>query len=253
MISAAHAVFADPILPILVSDQRFIVASAGVGGQQTHPTVVKTPSAPFSLFVEEATTTAADASVTASATATQRSSVDGMSFSVFGSSESSAASTSSSENSGFGTGRSTFEIEFDLAAPLRYALTGELAFPHSEIEGEDAIALGEAAVFLENEPLSGGLRVINGIDTGSESQFAFAGLLPAGRYRFFAEASTESLALRGGRSHLGSTFDFDFTLTPTPELGSLLLFASGAVALVASTCWPGFISAMKVRHECRIR
>lgn len=152
MISAAHAVFADPILPILVSDQRFIVASAGVGGQQTHPTVVKTPSAPFSLFVEEATTTAADASVTASATATQRSSVDGMSFSVFGSSESSAASTSSSENSGFGTGRSTFEIEFDLAAPLRYALTGELAFPHSEIEGEDAIALGEAAVFLENEP-----------------------------------------------------------------------------------------------------
>ncbi|HTI38909.1 MAG TPA: PEP-CTERM sorting domain-containing protein [Vicinamibacterales bacterium] len=222
IVSSVAAASADPIL---VTDGRFVAASAIVNAQP--PTVVvNTPSAPFSPFTASASATATAAAFTAQTTSTQHSSLGSTLFSASGSIDSSA-DVSAPEGFAFANGSSTFEIEFDLSMPYSFALTGSIAVDDMELGG----GFGEVEVSLGTEPVSGGIDVVAGDDIRFGSQLLdFTGVLPAGRHRLLVEASTESVA-SDGLAHHGSNFDVDFALTPTPEPPSIFLLGAGTVVL----------------------
>ena len=224
--------------PILVTDGRVLAVSALTNAQP--PTVVvKTPMASFSPFVETATANAAAGSVTAQTIATQRSSIGPALFAATGTIDSAANTPDGLDGFAFANGSSTFEIEFDLGAAYRYALTGLISVDGT---GEGG-GFGEAEVSLGTEQVSGGTDVVQEADIRFGSQLiTVTGVLPAGRQRLFMEASTESVA-NAGRSHHGSSFSLDLALTPTPESTTVSLVGGGLLILAARKFRQGVGSA----------
>ena len=154
----------------------------------------------------------------ASATATQQTNV-----SVAGWSGSGTAATDTvpfdPSASGFASAESVLFVEFTLAEPMSYRLTGS-------ISGEGSLA---------DIRLDGPKGLVWIFEGGNPVPLVAMrrGLLSPGDYRFEARAHSEGSG--SGRS----VFDMDFTLAdPVPEPATLFLFGTGA-AFVGRRAWGG--------------
>jgi hypothetical protein len=222
----ASTVSADPIL---ISDRRLVSAFAGLE-PESPVSDVKTPSTPFAPFTGLASQTAGDGLRSAETVATQRSSLSSRLFSASGTVDSSARGNSNGEFfNAFAIGSSSFDIEFDLPVPHVFSLTGLVEVDSIDAPGGGGI--GEVEVVLTSQLPSGEVIVLSdGLRGVGSRQLDDRGLLPTGRSRLRVEATTESISEGGFTRHTPS-FDVAFALTPTPEPGSLFLFAGGLLAL----------------------
>jgi hypothetical protein len=226
-IGHASVLFADPVL---ITDSRRVLALALIGGQFPPPDL-QTPSTPFGSFVGLASASVVDGQTTARTVTTQHSSFGPRLWKASGTVDSSATGAGESVDSGFTSGSSLFDLEFDLPGPHRFSLTGFMAVDRTE-DSPGSGGFGEVDVFLITQSPPGEIAVIgDGLRFGSR-QLDITGNLPKGRHRFFAEAFTESLSA-GELSRHTPSFDFEFALTPVPEPGSLLLLGGGLVALAS--------------------
>jgi hypothetical protein len=219
--------FADPIL---IKDRRLVDAGAHV--DSTFPADdVRTPSAPFAPFTAVASQSVAVGVSSAATVTSQRSSINGSVFTASGTVDSSAQGNGNGEffNAQSG-GSSLFDVEFDVLLPHTFSLTGLIGmeviggFPGAEGFGEVDMLLTSLQPSTELIVLSKGFRNVVG------GPVDFTGILPAGRARFQVEAFTESVSAGPFTRHAPS-YDVTFTLTPTPEPGSLFLIGGGLVAL----------------------
>jgi PEP-CTERM motif len=226
----AAAVSADAIL---ITDARRVDAGAHLdfelppGGDD-----VRTPSVPFTPFAGFASQTATDGLSSAQTTASQRSSVSSTVFSASGTVDSSARANGNGESfTAAAGGSSLFDIEFDLTAPHRFSLTG-LAGVDLVDEVPGGGGFGEVDFLLMSQVSSSEVVTLvnKGFRNVAGGQVDFRGIVPAGSSRLQVEASTESVSAGGFTRHTPS-FDVTFTLTPTPEPGSLLLVGGGLLAL----------------------
>jgi PEP-CTERM motif len=214
---------------ILIRDGRLVDAGAHLDSEIPGDDV-RTPSVPFAPFKALASQSAADDVSVAETTAQQRSSVTPSVFTAWGRVESSAAGNGTGE--GFNAqaaGSSLFDIEFDAPVPHAFSLTGLIDV---DVErGPETEGFGEVDLLLTSLQPSGEVFVLSkGFRNVSGGQVAFGGILPAGRARLQVEATTESVSASGFTRHI-PLYDVTFTLTPTPEPGSLFLLGGGLVVL----------------------
>jgi len=211
--------------PILIRDRRLVDAGAHVDSAFPADDV-RTPSTPFAPFMAVATQSVAVGVSSATTVTSQRSSISSSVFTASGKVDSSAQGNGNGEffNAQSG-GSSLFDVEFDVPVPHAFSLTGLIGmdlvggFPGAEGFGEVDILLTSLQPSSELIVLSKGFRNVSG------GQIDFGGVLPAGRGRFQVEAFTESVSAGPFTRHTPS-YDVTFTLTPTPEPGSLFLIVS---------------------------
>jgi hypothetical protein len=233
ILSHASALSADPVL---ITDSRRVVALALIGSNFPSPDL-QTPSAPFAPFDEQVSASVVDGLTSAHTVTSQQSSFAPRLWSASGMVDSSATGAGESFDPGFTAGSSLFDLEFDLAAPHRFSLTGFMAVDRLE-ESPGSGGFGEVDFSLVTQSLSGDITVAgDGIRFGSR-QLNVSGNLSEGRHRFFVEAFTESISAGQLTRHTPS-FDLEFALTPIPEPGSWLLLGGGLLMLASKRLTAG--------------
>jgi hypothetical protein len=179
------------------------------------------------------TATLTNRQTTATAAASQLSTIAPTVFSGVGQASMFLVSPAIPADHGYALATSSYQITFDLTSPYRYSWDALVSVEHSNSGAAIADALLFQTIF---DPIAGGTQ-LQSFGRGSNALAARTtsfGLLDPGRYLVAAYARASGSPAFPGDSFSAGTFDFSLALTPVapvPEPATVALIAGGMAAL----------------------